>query len=394
MATGPVQEPIRRAAVVPEDLGHVGVVGYEYTSWGAVFPELKALTQAVTGKRVTFGLATAWLSQRHMVGQYLAFCGRRFPLLAIEGAAAAGNNLMDALDAVREQLPEILRGVHGTSDPTPVLERELRDRLRLSLPHYLFILENHAWLKHAPLGAVPVVSDGTRYRYQPRRVDTSTATPRAAPIQTLSVGQNPFPAAALLANEALRLYPVITSSSSGKPAFLWVNVDLVTLGQDETVRQVVASMQLPLSAAPGRSWGMLRGAGEDPAAVARRWRQQDAPGLWNGVPVRWEGDSWRSLWSCVDYAGDERSGIPKALLYPSAVAASGEGPGVEIEIACPDLPAEPAATLRPPHQTVDVLLVPVGYEDAKVVDVVVGGEPMWPEPLTDRILSSLSSSFG
>ncbi|WP_201209641.1 hypothetical protein [Rhodocyclus purpureus] len=391
------QDKVQRAAVSQEDFGQWGIVGYRYTAWDEVFPELKALTQAVTGKRVGFGLMMAWFSQRHMVSQYLRFCGTHFPQLAIPGALAAANNLMDALDAVHQRLPEILDSAGGAIDPTGRLEGALRPELRFSLQHYSFILKNYPWLKRVPFGAVPVVSDGTHYLYQPQRIPSSSSpagTPGPLPIAKVSVHDNPFPAAALLQGAALRLYPIITSMNDGRtPAFFWANID-VGLGQDR--QAPVAAMQIPQSGAQGGRLGMLSGSSFDQLSLDRQWKQQAPDRLWNGVPVRPEGENWKALWTCVDYSGDALRGIPKAFIRNYSPLQAGSA---EIEIACPDLsPTPPAADSftanRPPPQVVDVLLVPVGYEDAKSVDPIFGGEPMWPEPMTDRILSALAGSVG
>jgi hypothetical protein len=383
------------------NFGGYGVVGYEYTPWVSVFPELKPLTQALTTSQVSMGLAMAWLSIRETLAQYLKFCAKFFPDVAPEGTGAAANAMRLAIDDVGDAIVESFRGPHSNMVTLPQIERRFRQALAARrfamMRHYDVLIDNVQWLLRVPFGAVPLADMFDRYYWQP--YETPIEADKVV-YRHGSIAKTDFPAASLLEKGALRLYPILHEKFTGEISFFWTNVELVKLAGKE-YRVGASILNEPRKDLPGQlDWGLFRILGTlgSPGLLASQASTPDVrPALKPGAAV----------WNLG------AAGTPKCRLYTKAppikpaTEIAGFLPG-QYEVDLDRRLGVGSATIAPPYRVeffdyrgerakvdFDVCLAPVDYADARIAEAPAGGfkggGPMWMEPRTDAIIEALNA---
>ncbi|MHA7664420.1 hypothetical protein [Mycolicibacterium sp. HS_4_1] len=257
------------------NLGDYVPCGYYYRSWEDVFPELR-LALECTPAQVVFGQSLVWYSMREMFAQYLEFCAdfrgvsrqRNGTSLDIATRASA---FRAALDEVGEYLSDELMKETAKSDLNFVqeLERTLKRKLGAHnfdmYKHYEFWMANYDWLKLAPFGVVAVIDRDGELHYQQspypgNPMVRSTQPDGCAPVPSC------MPADLLVAN-AYRLYPIISTSATGEPHFVWVGAASPLKGDNDD-----ASLRYSGRFALNRS-----DPAETPAAMSRSWERKRLP---------------------------------------------------------------------------------------------------------------------
>lgn len=389
------------------DFGGYGVVGYEYTPWAEVFPELKPIAQAPTTSQLSMGLAMAWLSTRETLAQYLRFCARQFPDFAPEGLSASANAFRLAVDDAGTYIVQSFTRTDAEVLSLGKLEVEFRRLLSVHrftlLRHYEMLLENFAWLSRLPFGAVPCVEMRGLLYFQPYY---SRFNGDKVVYEHACTRKTDFPAATLLEQGALRLYPVIHEDLDGKVYFHWTNVEFVTVAGKQ--RKILAGLLQP----PDRSrttdldWGMFR---VDPDRFGAKelafCQTPDMPDSLNPSSA---------IWSLAGTKFPPCHVLAPAIPQPAAVSDYTGSPfyypmfdashrlsvvGLhEVFVKGAPPPSYKAMNLvlnsgEKSHAAIDISLVPVDYADAKIAEEpasgFIGGGPMWIEPRTERIIDAL-----
>jgi len=381
------------------DFGGYGIVGYEYTPWVSVFPELKPIVQGVTTSQVSMGLAMAWLSIRETFAQYLNFCARFFPDVAPEGIGAAANAFRLAIDDIGAFIVESFSGPDSNMVSLPELEQRFRQALRRRrfalMRHYEHLIEHYAWLARVPFGAVPVADAFDRYYYQPYRTTIDSDKPQ---YRHGSIAKIEFPAATLFERGALRLYPVLHEKFTGEIGFFWINVEIVRLGGKE-YRVGASILNEPRQGLSGQfDWGMCRilGTTGTPGFLASQASTPNLmPSFRPGEPV------WR-----LNASQAPRCRIWARVVAHGALGIGGFMPG-EFELGLDyrlAVGSVGSSEFKPEsfnyrgsqgQNAFELCLVPVDYADAAIADEppggFAGGGPMWVQPRTDAIIEAINA---
>ncbi len=206
-----------------------------------------------------FGQSLVWFSIRGVFAEYLDYCAQYPDVVGRDWHIdVAANEFRLALNAVSEFLSESLIKnkesliKNKTVDLTFLktflqsLERKLKEELDgrhfRMYEHYLFWIGNYEWLKKVPFGVVAVVEvvhehlpqlpAGHYYQKNPypecplRRVPRETGFTRTDCIWPED----------LIADNAYRLYPIISTDYQKKPYFVWVGAPSRLTGDHEDAR--------------------------------------------------------------------------------------------------------------------------------------------------------------
>jgi hypothetical protein len=385
----PAEEP----AITSSDVhfGDYGVVGFEYTPWGEVFPELRNLGKGLTRARLTLRLAMAWVSTRHLLAQYLRFCARHFPEVSPEGLSAAATAFQGAIGDVTEELLAATRQNLPIASPRE-LERSFLARLerrRFDLQrHYEFLKDIYPWLKLIPFGVIPVYTANGSHRAQ------QYGSSDALALRIKEPGEPQFGAATLLERGALRLYPVLASSRAGEPRVFWTSREFpdasTVIGSSLCAPPARIDPDLPTWKAAGKiSPGELLKRAHDWCESLHTELPQVQPApepgrLWTIGPNPVKGALEGGVPQVGLFSGC-RGGKPVQLVQSIGVLV----PGKERE-QLKDLLQQLQSLAWRLEELHRVSFVPVDYTDARNAgDTFPGGGAMWFESRTDAILEAI-----
>lgn len=364
------------------DFGGYGVTGFEYTPWEKVLPELKEIEETLTSSQVNIGYAMVWMSIRGLFGQYLTFC-TQYSEIAPEGISPAAMAYRMALDEMCDYIYETFKKNDYNPSLQQSLETTFREKLKKNgfclFDHYQHLIDNYDWLKRVPLGAVALVPYNNVYYFR---------TYGNSFIKNID---NPAPT--LVENDAIRLYPIISTDKVGKPYFVWAGAQP---NDDDFLGYSLYNYQPKWCEKSGyfRKGLEVCGMHLSPWCVFRRvdgGNLKDVEKLARSksdivhilpLPETFENKVWRLQKTnegkqpdCLifNFEGDNES---RMLLS-----------GIGREVMFTDL------NIRFTIEHRDILLVPIDYQALSLVKdgkVSSGGVPMWFEPRTDELVEKLN----
>lgn len=364
--------------------GGYGITGFEYTPWSDVLPKLKECEENLTLSQVTMGHAMVWLSIRGLFSQYLTFCAQYN--VAPDGVDVAAIAYRLALDKMSNHILEALRGKKYNSDLLTSFEKTFRDFLKKErfqlFEHYQHLIDNYAWLKHVPFGAVAIVRIGDAHYFQ---IHGESGSKRLDSITD--------PGPTLVKKKAYRLYPILSTDKAGKPYFVWVGAWHHLTSGKEDVMSAPSLVNWTPHYQPGCSWAswekMLQNVGmhyhlksfEDAFQLARAGSE-----FVHILPEKQVVDErvWTLQRTVEGKSPDCHIFVVNGTRRIDMLALSGTGKDtIYVFSQSPEFKVEHA----------DILLVPINYQTVKLGGgkVNAGGVPMWFEPRTDAILKKLNA---
>ena len=425
---------------------------YIYRPWSYRFPELGDISKMCTTAQVVFGQSLVWFSIRAVFAQYLDYCAQFKDMCGPDDPdiAASANQFRDALNKVSEFLTNSLKKTETKKDL--FFLRRLEGRLKRELDdidndgdnpftmydHYLFWIDNYAWLKRIPFGVVAIAEHDGQYYYQKNPYpDCPILSGERGFTETKDVSPS-----RLVGCNAYRLYPIISTDYEGKPYFVWVGApsrlrdgfedanlrfcEKLTLTDflpwqvphgdfDETtlpalIHQSAENFQTIANAEDDphltpylqerwnnrqAMWGMNLYPGFDTATGPEDSKLQRYPLLKEAARVAKEASHYGTVLPDSDETGKYKSPwrlrepagktAPKAAYFHKYEAMFFWGPGPE------------GWHLFEPY---DIRLVPINYDAVRYANgvepggnspygVKSGGGPMWKEPRTDELRQKL-----